>query len=48
MKRRIAILGGGLAGMAAALRVAEAGEVPVLIETRQKLGGRATSFPFPF
>ena len=47
MKRRIAILGGGLAGMAAALRVAEAGEVPVLVETRQKLGGRATSFRDP-
>lgn len=47
MKRRIAILGGGLAGMAAALRVAEAGEIPVLIETRRKLGGRATSFRDP-
>ena len=47
MKRRIAILGGGLAGMAAAIRVAEAGEVPVLVETRQRLGGRATSFRDP-
>lgn len=44
MSRTIAIVGGGLAGLAAAVRIAQAGERPVLIETRGKLGGRATSF----
>ena len=33
--------------MAAALKVAEAGEIPILIETRRRLGGRATSFKDP-
>ncbi len=33
--------------MAAALRVAEAGDVPVVLETRKRLGGRATSFHDP-
>ena len=47
MKRRILVLGGGLAGMAAALRVVRAGETPVLLEARPKLGGRATSFVDP-
>jgi hydroxysqualene dehydroxylase len=47
MKRRIAIIGGGLAGIAAAIRLCEAGEQPILIETRKKLGGRATSFTDP-
>ncbi len=47
MIRRIAIVGGGVAGIAAAIRVAEAGETPILIETRRKLGGRATSFSDP-
>ena len=47
LKRRIAIVGGGLAGIAAALRVAEAGDAPILIETRKRLGGRATSFTDP-
>jgi len=44
MSRSVAIIGGGLAGLAAALRVAEAGDRPIVIETRGKLGGRATSF----
>jgi len=47
VRRTIAIVGGGVAGIAAAVRVAEAGETPVLIETRKKLGGRATSFTDP-
>lgn len=47
MKRRIAIVGGGVAGIAAAVRIAEAGETPILIETRRRLGGRATSFRDP-
>ena len=41
---RVAILGGGLAGMAAALRLAEAGYAVELIEKRPVLGGRASSF----
>lgn len=44
MKRTVAIIGGGVAGIAAAVRAAEAGWSPILIETRTKLGGRATSF----
>lgn len=44
MKRRVLIVGGGLAGIAAAIRLAEDGFEPVLLETRRKLGGRATSF----
>ena len=41
---RVLIAGGGLAGMAAAVSLATVG-VPVLVlETRKKLGGRATSF----
>lgn len=47
MSRTIVIVGGGIAGIAAALRVAEAGEAPILIETRRRLGGRATSFHDP-
>ena len=47
MKRRVVIVGGGLAGMAAALRVLDAGDQPILLETRSQLGGRATSFQDP-
>lgn len=47
MKRRVAIVGGGVAGIAAAVRVADAGSTPILIESRRKLGGRATSFRDP-
>ncbi|GDY03824.1 hypothetical protein LBMAG49_31530 [Planctomycetota bacterium] len=42
--RTVAIVGGGVAGIAAAVRAADAGWRPILIETRTKLGGRATSF----
>lgn len=38
------VVGGGIAGIAAALRLAECGAPVALLETRQKLGGRATSF----
>lgn len=47
MKRRVVIIGGGLAGIAAAVRVVDAGGVPIVIETRKRLGGRATSFVDP-
>ena len=47
MKRPIAIIGGGLAGIAAALRLLEADCRPTIIETRKHLGGRATSFADP-
>jgi squalene-associated FAD-dependent desaturase len=41
------VLGGGLAGIAAAVRLAQRGCRVTLIETRKKLGGRATSFVDP-
>jgi squalene-associated FAD-dependent desaturase len=47
VKRRVAIVGGGVAGIAAAIRLAEAGCEPIVIETRPRLGGRATSFVDP-
>lgn len=43
----VVVIGGGIAGIAAALRLAESGRRPVVIETRRKLGGRATSFVDP-
>lgn len=47
MNKRVAIIGGGLAGLAAAVRLCEADYEVILIETRKKLGGRATSFVDP-
>lgn len=44
---RVAVIGGGLAGLAAAMRLCEADCEVTLIETRKKLGGRATSFVDP-
>lgn len=43
----VAIVGGGLAGIAAALRLTEAGVRCIVLETRPRLGGRATSFVDP-
>ena len=43
----VAIVGGGLAGMAAALRLREAGLEVDLFEARRQLGGRAASFRDP-
>lgn len=40
----VIVAGGGIAGIAAALKLAEAGVAVTLLETRKKLGGRATSF----
>ena len=45
--RRVAVVGGGIAGLACALRLAEAGVQATVLETRRKLGGRATSFVDP-
>lgn len=42
--RTVLIVGAGIAGIAAALRLAEEGVRVTLLETRRKLGGRATSF----
>ena len=44
VQRTVAVVGGGVAGIAAAVRAVEAGWRVELIETRTKLGGRATSF----
>lgn len=43
----VLIAGGGIAGIAAALRLAQSGVRVTLVETRKKLGGRATSFVDP-
>lgn len=40
----VIIVGGGIAGISAALILAESGVRVLLLETRRKLGGRATSF----
>lgn len=44
---RVVVVGGGLAGIAAAVRLAEHGVPVTLVETRKRLGGRATSFTDP-
>ena len=44
---RVVILGGGLAGLAAAVRLAEHDTPVTLVETSKRLGGRATSFTDP-
>jgi len=41
------VIGGGLAGIAAAVKLAQAGVRVTLVETRKRLGGRATSFVDP-
>ncbi len=46
-QRPIAVVGGGLAGLAAASALAERGWPVVLFEARQQLGGRASSFVDP-
>jgi len=45
--RRVVVVGGGLAGMAAAVALQSAGVVVTLIEARRNLGGRAGSFVDP-
>ena len=44
MDNRILVVGGGLAGIAAALRLADGGEAVTLAEARPRLGGAASSF----
>jgi zeta-carotene desaturase len=45
--KHVVIVGGGVAGLAAALRLVEHGVRVTVVETRQRLGGRATSFNDP-
>jgi hydroxysqualene dehydroxylase len=44
MTPRVTVVGGGLAGITAALRCADAGCAVTLLESRQRLGGMASSF----
>lgn len=44
MTERVAVIGGGLAGLAAAVRLVERGARVELFEARRQLGGRAGSF----
>jgi squalene-associated FAD-dependent desaturase len=43
----VAVIGGGLAGLAASVRLAERGHRVTVLESRQRLGGRAGSFTDP-
>ncbi|MGP1345735.1 MAG: hydroxysqualene dehydroxylase HpnE [Phycisphaerales bacterium] len=45
--KRVIIAGGGLAGIAAAIALSARGVACTLLETRKRLGGRATSFDDP-
>lgn len=44
MKNRVAIVGGGVAGMQAALALKEMGLVPVIIEKNEELGGHVSNW----
>ena len=44
MSRHVLVVGGGLAGITAALRCADSGYEVTLVETRARLGGAASSF----
>lgn len=41
----VIVIGGGFAGLSAAVRVAESGARVLVLEARSRLGGRATAFP---
>lgn len=45
--KAVVVVGGGLGGIAAAIRLADGGQNVTLVETRKRLGGRATSFVDP-
>jgi squalene-associated FAD-dependent desaturase len=45
--KRVAVVGGGWAGLAAAVRAVQAGHHVTLFEMAQQLGGRARSVPLP-
>ncbi len=47
MSERVAVIGAGLAGLAAAIRLVDAGMETVVLESRKKIGGRAGSFIDP-
>ena len=47
MNRHVVIIGGGLAGIAAAIRLAEDGHVPRILETRRKLVWTSHEFRRP-
>src|SRR5947209_16177228 len=47
VEQRVIVVGGGLAGMAAAVALESAGTEVTLIESRRGLGGRAASFEDP-
>ena len=44
VERPVVVVGGGLAGLTAAARIARGGRAVTLLESRPRLGGRATSF----
>src|SRR5947207_12024736 len=43
----VAVIGGGFAGLSAAVRLADAGVKVVVIESAPRLGGRASTFTDP-
>ena len=45
--KRVTIIGGGFAGLAAGVRLCDAGYSVTLLERRQQLGGRTFSFTDP-
>jgi protoporphyrinogen oxidase len=46
-KARIAVIGGGIAGLTTAYRLAQAGHDVILWEPNEQLGGQAAAFPVP-
>src|SRR4051812_50119682 len=47
MSERVAVLGGGVAGLTAAHELAESGFEVTVYEARDRLGGKARSLPVP-